>query len=258
MINIDKRSAIEFLKRDIYRNLLELHALEQNIHPIMDRFFADAEAPSVVMLVAESWAILSGYHEVFLPECFDWLRNAFDKFTLLSVDKRVFDRPMIERHQLQFGKVGRRRSFVCTSMAQIPAITVDGCRLTESDKDAVERYPEKSSKSNPGLSQFFEWFVLDGRGEVFAIKENDEIVAYLSCGAAYENIWDVFFVHVREDRRKQGLGTQVTALYAREMLMQNKIPYYSSAVNEASERTALKAGFVCCREMFSAEVSSHI
>jgi len=87
-------------------------------------------------------------------------------------------------------------------------------------------------------------------------KEKDEILGYLSCANEYENVWDVDFIHVREDRRRQGLGTQLGALYAREKLRQNQIPYYSGARDEASEQTAVKAGFVCCRELFFAQVST--
>jgi len=36
MISVDKCIAMEFLTREIYRNLLELHALEQNIYPVTD------------------------------------------------------------------------------------------------------------------------------------------------------------------------------------------------------------------------------
>ena len=41
--------------------------------------------------------------------------------------------------------------------------------------------------------------------------------------------------------------------HARGRLDRGQMPYWSGAANEASERTAPRAGFACCKESFYAE-----
>jgi len=257
IISVDNHTAADFLKRDVHRYLAELTALELNMPPFPRRVFADADKPSVLMLVQEYpdgvWVTVSGYNEKFLLECFDWWCSSFDKFILASVDERVFDVPEM-KHIFELGRIRRSRSFLCTSIDRVPAVVAAAGRRTEFDKEAFERYPQEPARHRPGLSQLFQLFVLEGHGEIFAVKEKGEILAYLSCASEYENVWDVDFIHVREDRRRQGLGAQLAALYARGRLKQSQIPYYSGARSETSQRTALKAGFLCCRELVFAEV----
>ncbi len=50
---------------------------------------------------------------------------------------------------------------------------------------------------------------------------------------------------------------RLAASYARERLGRAEIPYYSGAANEPSERTAISAGFHCCRELFDADVCAN-
>lgn len=255
MITIGNTTAIRFLEREPLRYECELTALKANIPPIPRSLFADAAEPTCMMLVEEfphgTSATICGYDESFLKDCAEWLQEKEAEFMLLALDERVLRSP----HVAQWFTLDQPRcyrSFVCTSSERVSPTNVTAYKLTEADREAVARYPQEPEAHQHPLSAKFEMFVLKGAGDIYAIKDKDEIVAWLSCCRARDNIWDVDFIHVRHDRRRQGLGWQVAAMYARDKLAGGQIPFYSSARDEASERTALKAGFTCCRELWSA------
>jgi len=116
-------------------------------------------------------------------------------------------------------------------------------------------YPSPAGEHGPSADDLFRWLVVEGRGEILAVCEQGHIAGYLSCAPEYEHIWDLEFIHVRPERRGRGLATQLAVAYARRRLTAGQVPYWSSAANEASERTATTAGFTCCRELHAAEAT---
>ncbi len=134
-------------------------------------------------------------------------------------------------------------------------MTADIPKLTPADAEAVARYLQEPEPHRPGLVNEFEILVVGGRGEIYAATEGDEIAGYLSCVPYFDTIWDVDFIHVRADRRRRGLGWQLAASYARDKLNRGQIPLYSNPRGEASERTALRVGFECCREQWAARAT---
>jgi len=257
MIPIERQAAVDLLRRDPYRYLGDLIALDLNMPPIPRTVFGDAEVPSAIAVVEEwPWGIgasASSFDVVFLGEFLDWLSERHEEFGLGSTDRRVLDYAS-DRPDLEVGPVSCTRSFACASLERVPEMS-PACKLTEDDAPAVEQYPAGHRNNGPELPTLFQWFVIEGKGEIYACKDGNEIVGFLSCAREWENIWDVDFIHLRDEARGRGLGTRLAATYARTLLTRGDIPYYSGARNEASERTATSAGFHCCRELFVADVS---
>lgn len=265
MIAINPCIAAQLLERNRFRYYKELSRLRSK-NPQFRRclhVFADGSEPSVLMLVEETgslgfepdvWVSFTGYDETFLKDCVSWLYAKYEKFRLATVDQRVILNPHLQKH-FHLEVLPCRKDFVCTSIDRVPYVTMTVTKLTETDRAAVERYPEEPDEHSAGFLTNFRTCVLEGHGEIFVIKEEKEILGYLaySYGDYGENTCGMYFIHVRQDRRNQGLGTQLAAAYAREKLLQGVIPFFENAVNEASERTALKAGFVCCREEYRAD-----
>jgi GNAT superfamily N-acetyltransferase len=254
MIEISTETAVRFFKQDVPKYLGELIALEHNMPPVPRKLFGDAEVPGAIMVVMEfphgASAAISGCNEEFAAECFAWLAESYGKCSLGVFDESLLGLPMIRD---RIGPIRRVRSFICTTLDQVPLPSVPVEMLDASDKEPFERYPQEPSSGRPPLSKLFQWLVLDRRGEIFAIRRGTEILGYLSAMKEYENIWDVDFIHVRREERRRGLGTQLAAGYARETLSHGEVPYYSGAANEASDRAAISAGFACCRELFWSE-----
>jgi hypothetical protein len=257
IVETNKENALAFFRRNVYRYYGEVVALARNMPPIPRKLFASPIHPDLFMLVEDyphgRCAIVCGYEEAFVRDCLAWLAGASGMYWLMAFDERVIGQARAEH---AVGPVRSGRSFACTSLDRVPALTVVAAKLTLADRDAFGRYPVESSSSRPPLTVLFNYLVLNHGGEILAIREGEEIVAWLSCMKELEEMWDVDFIHVRADRRHRGLGTQIAAAYARDKLLAGDIPYYSGAANEASERAALNAGFVCCRETFSAEVTA--
>lgn len=256
MVPVDNHSAVDLLKQDPYRYLGDLIGLDLNMPPIPRSAYGNAESPSVVLVVEEwPWGIaglFSSYDEGFVSEGLDWLLVRHEKVRLESTDRRVLDYAA-GRNDLEGGPVSCTRSFLCTSLERVPDVS-SADKLLLDDAPAVERYPTGHRTNGPELPALFQWFVTQGRGEIYACKEAEEILGFLSCAREWQNIWDVDFIHVREEARGLGLGTKLAAAYARALLARGDIPYYSGARNEASERTAIRGGFHCCRELFSTEI----
>lgn len=211
------------------------------------------------MLVEEyPWgtsAFFSEYNEPFLQECVAWLRASFDEVRFASIEECLFSTPALLA-AFTLGPVKRVRSLACTPASRIPELTSIILTLDETHRNLVERYPPEGRTNGPGLRELFQMFVVKGGGEIYGVLEQDVLVGYVACTNDYENVWDVDFIHVREDRRNVGLGIQLAAFYAKDKLRQNQVPYWSAAANPASERAAEKAGFACCRELFYAEASA--
>ena len=256
MISVDRLSGVALLKQDPYRYLGDLISLDLNMPPIPRRVFGDAESPSVIMVLEEwPWGIsasFSSYNKGFVSEGLDWLLEHHEKVSLRSTDRRVLEYAS-GCPDLEVGPVSCTRSFVCPSLERVSDVA-PAIKLTEKDRQAVERYPGGHRTNGPELGQLFQWFVLEAKGEIYACIENGEILGFLACAMEWGDIWDVDFIHVRDEARGRRLGARLAAMYARTLLARGDIPYYSGARNDASEGTATRAGFHCCRELFGMDI----
>ncbi len=260
MTELDSRNAVRFYRSDTYKYLNELLAVEKNVPPFPRQIFGNTEEPGAVMLVQEyphggKAAFLGGYDEPFFSDCFQWLRDNYNEWGLYSYDKALFSHPILTQC-FEVGPIQPTRSYVCESAKSIPDIVAQGEKLVRSDKPEVYAYPQEPQSGNTDLVAMFELFVLHDHGEIFVLKEHNEILAYLCSHHELENIWDIHYIHVREDRRNEGLGTQLAVWYARDKLSAHQIPYYSDPANPSSERVAEKAGFICCKEAWYTELTN--
>lgn len=255
MVPVTNATAAVVFQRDRYRYLAELLGLVADEPPVPRNAFADSDDdPRLVMYVEQypwgPYVTVSAYDPEFARDCVGWWREQLGEFTLGSTDPRLFDDPAL-REAFALEPVRCYRSFVCTSLAAVPDVTGDARLLAEADRAMCARYPEESRPHCPNLSGYLDMMVGDGQGEVLILVEEGDVIAYLACDPSHEEIWDVAFIHVREDRRGHRLGTRIAAEYARRMLTNGRIPYYSGVTLEASARAALGAGFACCRELYS-------
>ena len=286
MKEIGAQIALGLLKTDIPQYLSEIMSLDRDLSAVPKKVFSNDDLTSI--LLVEEYphgvsATITGFNEQFVEDCLRYLRSAFEQFALSSLDRRVFNvLPGVDGVVLQ--DVHSRRSFICTSMSNVPDLAsgarrfsrqgltamrkaciaiecppdASGARrLTPDDQAAVEKYPRtRISDGQPELAEFFQWSMQGECMEVYGVFEKDEIAGYLCCNVAYESIWDCAYIHIRPDWRRRGFGLQLATAYARGKLGNGQTAYWSGAANEASERTALKAGFVFCREVFWCQADS--
>ena len=259
MISIANETAAAFLRRDLLRHLAEIMQIELNIPPFPTQSFADAATPTVVVLVWEGpWgvgAFLSQQNDRFTTESLDYLRARAGRFSLSSVDEDVFAAESVAK---LLGAATPRcyPSLAYTSSVAAPNAYHQCRRLTGSDRDLFVRFPHEREGEAPSPSELFEAMVVNETAEIFGVEESGELSGFLSCNHDIDNIWDVDFINVREDRRDRGIGEQLASTYARERLARGGIAYYSSPANRASERVAEKAGFTRCRTLFHAELDT--
>jgi hypothetical protein len=254
---MDNSEAATMLARNVYRYLWELMALDKTATIALGY---DAKPGSLLIVepdAVETWATLDSSDVAFIEASLRWLRDSFPRFTLAGFDAAQFTGDFT-RHDLKCGPLKRRRSFVCESVNTIPPVTADIVPLTAADGEAMSRYPQEQVVGfpRPTPTQLFDELVTRAGGEVFAAWRANEIVGYVSSWRRYGNIRAVDYIHVRRECRSRGIGTQLAAFFAGKMLSRELIPYYSNAWNPASERTAEKAGYACCRDMYFADVSS--
>ena len=266
MISIANKAAAAFLRRDLLKHLEEVVHLELNLPPFPIHAYADAKPPTAVMLVSEMPygvnAFLSRQSDVFTTASLDYLSGVYDKFSLRSVDCKVFEAESLAK-LLEPAAVRCYPSLACTALDTAPARYHQCRRLSpnDNDRDLFIQYQydmtqEAYQEGRPNNSQIFESLVIENEGEIYAVEEDYELAGYLTCYPDIDNVWDVEFIHVREDKRNQGIGEKLAGTYARERLARGEIAYYSSPANRASERVAEKAGFTRCRTLFCAELDT--
>lgn len=80
-------------------------------------------------------------------------------------------------------------------------------------------------------------------GRIYALINKDRMIAYLSCYAFHENIYDVDHVYVLPEYRRQGIGLKLVNHYIQSILASGCVPRYGNAENANSRKLAMKAGF---------------
>jgi len=261
MISIANETAASFLRQDLLKHLAEVMQLELNMPPFPMSAFADAMHPTTVMLVWQMPygvnAFISHHSEVFASESLDYLITLHGKFSLSSVDQRVFRTGSVSE-LVDAAAIGCIPCLACSSSDAAPILYPHCRQLNSHDRRLFEQYALERGGPGPSQSELFELFVERGKGEIFGIEDKGELSGYLSCFNAIDNVWDVEFVHVREDRRGRDTATQLASAYARARLARGEIAYYSGPSGPASVRVAEKSGFIRCRELYCAEINSTI
>ena len=257
MISIANTSAASFLRRDLLKHLAEVMQLERGIPACPTQAFADADPPTVIMLVSDMpWgvtAFLSHHQDDFTTRSLHYLTGRHDTFSLSTVNEDLFRAESVTQ-VLGTSAVRCVPSLACThgGIGQAPDCR---CRqLGPDDRAFLVRYPQEPAPVGgrpPSHAELFDMFVVNGKGESFGFVDDDGLAGYLTCDWQIDNVWDVVTVHVLEGRRNQDIGTQLALAYARRRLGQGEVAYYSSPTNPASERAAEKAGFTRCRLLFS-------
>lgn len=262
MIEIDDATAAAFLKCDRFRYLPELQAIEcdmpqREIVPLT--LYADSAEPTAVAVVQvfpedRVFAAVSNRQTTFLAELLGKLAEMYTTFTLAGFDQQIIDDVRELRPDQTFGEAKCWRNFVCTSPDAVPPVIAPIRLLTPEDREMFDRYALAVNLGR-GHDDAFRCAVIDGGGLLFGVVEDGEITGHLWANREYEDVWVIDLIEVREDHRGRGLGTQLAAAFAREVLGRGEIPDWGSAGNEASERTAIKAGFTCCREYYCLPVT---
>lgn len=98
-----------------------------------------------------------------------------------------------------------------------------------------------------GGLQSEEWDILpmlEGSGAKFMfLSENDDLAAWLAYGAKDVNALGVIHIYTHPRFRKKGYATILAKAFAEKAVESDCLPLYGAAVNEASKKTALAAGF---------------
>jgi GNAT superfamily N-acetyltransferase len=264
MIPIGNAVAASFLRQDLLRHLAEVVHLERGVptYPTPTRAFADAETPTVVLLVSDApWGVIafcSRHDDDFTAEAVRYVTGLHASFTLSSVDDCIFHAKSVT-DLLGGGIVQCVPSAACTH-ADIKATLAGRCRqLAPGDGVLFDDYPREWAPGGgrpPSHAELFDMFVVNGQGETFGFVDDDGLAGYLCCNWQIDNVWDVVAIHVRDGRRNHGIGAQLASAYARRRLTLGEVAYCSAPANRASERVAQKAGFTRCRLLHSAEVST--
>ena len=154
IVETNKEGALALLRRDVWRYYAEVIALARNMPPVPRKLFAAATNPGLLMVVEDfphgRFATVCEYEEAFVRDCLAWLRGASGKYRLAAFDERVIG---LARADHVVGPLRRSRSFVCTSVDRVLALTVAAAKLTPADRDAFRRYPVEPSGTRPPLPQ---------------------------------------------------------------------------------------------------------
>lgn len=256
MVEIDVKTAVEFLKQDLLRHVcIPLNEdFENGVSPL--KIMGNKDIPSAIVIAPQSdgdynFVCMAGYDVAFTGDALAWLTQTFSKFRLCSHDERVFKHPQI-LELLELTGMGKSVSYACDSLDRVPSIVDPRVRkLTEANMQMAARYPRIRPEGDPGpnLPDMIKTH------EVYGISEAEEIIGFIAVYQDYHDIWDVDIVHVREEHRCKGICTTLAAAYARAMLMSDRIPYYSGT-NEFSGKAAQNAGYFVCRELYWSDARS--
>ncbi len=121
-------------------------------------------------------------------------------------------------------------------------------QLTLADRQLTDRYPPHRGEHAPSLSRLVEWAEEHGRSVVFAAIAEGEIVSYVDFGRVVDNLWEMGYMHTREEYRGRGFAKAVLSHASAYLLEHSILPLYHDSVhNVASIRAAQAVGY---REAF--------
>lgn len=256
---ITPEEAIRFLEMDVFLYLAELTAVAENIPNVPRQIFGDGSPPGVVMIVetfphGTAIAVCGKPDDERSCDLIETMRSHFEHFTLMCSESDLLHHPIAARY-FSVGELTCYRSLVCADMGTVPIVATEILKLEPQHESLLCEYPQERETHRPSLLQLYQLLVLEAGGEIYVSLTGGAVQAYLACMPSFRDIWDVDFIHVTSANRGRGLGRDLAAYYARTMLSSGRIAYYSSPRNEASTRSALRAGFQFCRTQYSSELS---
>ena len=127
--------------------------------------------------------------------------------------------------------------------------------LTADDRDTFLAMEYTQEQYRPPLSILFDSFVLQKSddGKILAFFEDGKITGALSFVHQSGAYYDVDYIWTAPSRRRNGIGTRLTAAYIREVQKTGSIPMWSNPKTATSLNLASKHGFTPTRETVSFE-----
>jgi len=126
----------------------------------------------------------------------------------------------------------------------VPASGADRVRrLDMSDMEMASRFPPVSGRES-SMTEYLEYAAHDPTWRVYGLVVNGELLSYLKCWLAREDLWEMCQIRTHPQHRRRGYAKAVLSCAASELLSpQTNLVYSASASNAASLATAKSVGF---------------
>jgi len=92
-------------------------------------------------------------------------------------------------------------------------------------------------------------------GIIGIFDELNNFTGYLAYYELAENIRDVSYTYIKREFRKSGYAKKLLNYFKNKNIQENKISYYSYAVDEASANLAKSCGFTSCAQRYEQEIT---
>lgn len=125
------------------------------------------------------------------------------------------------------------------------------CKMPLIDEYTYELMQGNDVRKLMGITGFDNSLSFDSDGNtpttiVFCAKKDDEIIGLAGASIEAKSIWEVG-VDVKNEYRKNGLGTRLVNNLTIEILKQEIVPIYSSSItNISSQMVATRSGYIPC------------
>lgn len=120
--------------------------------------------------------------------------------------------------------------------------------LCAEDRAAFLGMPMEPVANRPPLSVLFDLFIGKNMGQILGIFDGAKLAGCLSFFSV-ANLFDVDYIYVVPELRRNGLGKKLANAYVSYAKSQNSTAYWSNAKNDASAKTAISCGFELVRQV---------
>ena len=126
----------------------------------------------------------------------------------------------------------------------VPASGADRVRrLDMSDMEMARRFPPVQDQES-SVTEYLEYAAHDPTWRVYGPVGNGELLSYLKCMLAREDLWEASQIRTHPEHRRHGHAKAVLSHAAAELLSaETNLVYSASASNAASLATAKSVGF---------------
>jgi GNAT superfamily N-acetyltransferase len=253
MIQINKEEIIKLLSKNMVNNCGEIIEIEVGgIEFYIKNENSDDRLIAYKFRDDATFEIVTNDDD-FCRDCFRKIEeNPLSKiFLKLSPQKRNLLNEIKEKYTVEF--INKSKNLCLKEPYNKSLSNVNIKKLSVEDEELSNKFHSSPKRGRPDFQTLFKLFVKDTSmckgSTIYAVIENEKIVAYLSCFIFKDNIYNVDYVFVIPEKRGFGIGAELIKYYVEDIISIGGIPRYGNAENEFSWNAAEKAGFIVIREI---------
>lgn len=128
--------------------------------------------------------------------------------------------------------------------------------LTVDDAEIFCSIDDELAPNRPPVARLFDIFINRGVGKIIGLFSGNTVIGYLSFTQMFGDVYDVDYIYVIPSERSKGHASRLARAYVAYAKKEGKAAYWSSAKNEASEKTAVSVGMNVVREALRFRVAT--